>query len=478
MIGEEQYHQVYEEYITSKEETEAPIYNMILEMEAIELHRLAKQIENKGGLVLDASTDEITCMFADDVIPFELEENPDKPDKPNLKGFYYDAAKMHPKYKLDTTKEGERLKVEKLPGWARRDTYEHKETVWNIQGDVEDNDFTPLIEMVLDSEKSCHIDGMAGTGKSTFVMKLKEEMNKRGKTHMTLAPTNKACRIVDGRTIHSFVASCCTRKALDEVAVDYVFVDEISMVPEMFYKFFLTMKRMKSNIRFIIAGDMGQLEPVNDRVKNCNYKNSTALNELCEGNRVQLEKWRRGTNDGLYEACKNPGQVKESQFKQEWTTRHIAFTHKTRMWVNERMMEKAYDKARKNKSTVAELEALEYDGHSQKVKLCAGTPIIARVNEKDLGLFNNESYVIKQIKSKSEMIQIQEEDGDRKLEIPFKDFQRLFYPAYCITVHASQGSTFNHKYTIHEWSRFSARMKYVALSRSTLFENICTWRSF
>ena len=41
-IGGQDYYQVYEEYITKKEETEAPIYNMILELEAIELHRLAK----------------------------------------------------------------------------------------------------------------------------------------------------------------------------------------------------------------------------------------------------------------------------------------------------------------------------------------------------------------------------------------------------------------------------------------------------
>jgi len=427
-IGDEYYQQVYEEYITSKEETEAPIYNMILDMEAIELHRLAKLIEGKGGLVLDASTDEITCMFPKDVIPFQLEENPDKPEKPNLKGFYYDAAKKHPKYKLDATKEGERLKVEKLPGWARKDTYEHKATVWDIHGDVEDNDFTPLVEMVLDGEESCHIDGMAGTGKSTFVMKLKEEIHKRGKTHMTLAPTNKACRIVDGKTIHSFVAACCTRKALNDVCVDYVFVDEISMVPEMFYKFFLTMKRMKPSIKFIIAGDFRQLLPVKDRVKDCDYKNSTALNELCDGNRLQLSKCRR-SDDTLHNMCKNVGRVKESDFNNEWTTRHLAFTHKTKMWVNERMMDKAAEKARKNKSAVVEFDALAYDGHSQKVKLCAETPIIARVNDKGLELFKNEQYVIKQIKSKSQTIQIQEEDGDRKLDIEFKDFQRVFYPA-------------------------------------------------
>jgi ATP-dependent exoDNAse (exonuclease V) alpha subunit len=175
--------------------------------------------------------------------------------------------------------------------------------------------------------------------------------------------------------------------------------------------------------------------------------------------------------------CLNVKNVKQDEFQQEWTTRHLAFTHKTRMWINDRMMNKAEEKARRNKSTVLQLKALDYEGHSQDVKLCAGTPIIARINMKDLELFNNEQYIIKQIKPKTEIVQVQIEDGEHKLDIPFKDFQRLFYPAYCITVHSSQGSTFNDKYTIHEWNRFDNRMKYVALSRSTKLENICMWKS-
>ena len=60
------------------------------------------------------------------------------------------------------------------------------------------------------------------------------------------------------------------------------------------------------------------------------------------------------------------------------------------------------------------------------------------------------------------------------LDIPFNLFQRLFYVAYCITIHKSQGTTFDFPYTIHEWShkRFDARLKYVALSRATNLENI------
>ena len=35
--------------------------------------------------------------------------------------------------------------------------------------------------------------------------------------------------------------------------------------------------------------------------------------------------------------------------------------------------------------------------------------------------------------------------------IEISDIAKYFYPAYCITVHRSQGTTFDHPYTIFEW---------------------------
>jgi ATP-dependent exoDNAse (exonuclease V) alpha subunit len=56
---------------------------------------------------------------------------------------------------------------------------------------------------------------------------------------------------------------------------------------------------------------------------------------------------------------------------------------------------------------------------------------------------------------------------NKTIEINSKDFQFLFYVAYCITIHKSQGSTFDFAYTIHEWHKLDKTLKYVALSRAT-----------
>ena len=101
-------------------------------------------------------------------------------------------------------------------------------------------------------------------------------------------------------------------------------------------------------------------------------------------------------------------------------------------------------------------------------------PIIARINAKDYDIYNNETFTIKKIDFDSQIIFITDDvQIDRPpLEIPFKEFQRLFYVAFCITVCRSQGSTYNHDYTLHEFERYDNRMEYVALSRATDIKHI------
>jgi ATP-dependent exoDNAse (exonuclease V) alpha subunit len=136
------------------------------------------------------------------------------------------------------------------------------------------------------------------------------------------------------------------------------------------------------------------------------------------------------------------------------------------------MMEEVYKLKKKSNSKLVplELKGLEFDQNSQDVILIAGTPIIARKNNKKEDICNNETFNIKEVQHKTKKVII--EDGERRLEIDFDNFQELFHPAFCITVHKSQGTTFNHPHTIHEWSKLDSRLKYVALTRSTKLEDL------
>ena len=256
-IDNVRYYHVYEKYESKCEETETPIYNMVIELEIINLYELYKEINNKGGTILDVNTDCCVCTFKDNKIPFELD------DTGNIKGYYHDKEEQVYKYRLE--EKSDRLKCQMLPKWQRTQKYEYKQAEWNITNDCIDNDFKPLVKQILDSKKSINIDGRAGVGKSFFIKNLHQEMDERKLKYVSLAPTNKACRVIDGITICKFIASFKMKSFIDG-KYDYIFIDEISMVQEIYYKFFIYLKRANPKIKFIIAGDFEQLMPVKDRV--------------------------------------------------------------------------------------------------------------------------------------------------------------------------------------------------------------------
>ena len=99
-----------------------------------------------------------------------------------------------------------------------------------------------------------------------------------------------------------------------------------------FINFFLVLKRLNPDIKFIISGDYQQLLPVNDRVGDCNYENSSALNELVDGNRLQLTNCRR-SDRLIFDMLdpKNIMKLQKEQFGSDTDTElHLSFTNKTR----------------------------------------------------------------------------------------------------------------------------------------------------
>ena len=284
-------------------------------------------------------------------------------------------------------------------------------------------------------------------------------MTTLGIKYISLAPTNKACRIIEGITCHKFVASN-TASSIRDMKIEYIFIDEISMMSEAFYKYFLLVKSIKPNIKFIVSGDFSQLLPVCDRLENSNYKDSLALYELVDGNRLQLSKCRR-SDDKLYKMLlpDNINNLKKEDFTSKPSNINICFTNKKRIQINNSKMLEAVKKSKMKSSDILKFDKLEYDDNSQFVQLVAGMPIIARKNTKELNICNNDTYHIHQIKHKSKTIIIKDDFSDDKITIGFNQFQHMFYLAYCITTHKSQGMTISQSYAIHEFERFDERMK-------------------
>jgi len=259
-IGESTYYQVYDRFFTNREETEAPIYNQILEQEAIEVHKLKIILESKGGVILDVNTDCLSCVFPTNESPFKLVNDT------YIDGYFDDDQQKKFKYRKED-KEG-RLQVERMKMHQRTDQFYFHHKKFNVLPDSDD--FKSLVDTILNSKKSFHIDGRAGCGKTTLIKMIQKELSSKAILYKTLAPTNKACRLINGETMHRFSAKATGKYIRETLKLySYIFIDEVSMMSEMFYKFFIVLKRMLPHIKFIIAGDFAQLLPVKDRVEDC-----------------------------------------------------------------------------------------------------------------------------------------------------------------------------------------------------------------
>ena len=458
-INNIKYYHTFEKSYSTNLETQTPVYNQILQQEQIELHKLGKLIESNGGIILDYNTDAINCVFEDNKFPFELVE------EIQLNNHYWDKNNEVYKYKIEYNKD--RLKTSRMQQTLRTDIYKDiKYYNWRLTNDVEDNNFKPLVDKIINSNQSCFITGPGGSGKTTLLKQLQDELTQQDKRYITLCPTNLAALIANGITIHKFSSKLKKQACIKNLDLDYIFIDEVSMLAEVFYKFLMMIKNIKKDIKFIISGDFCQLKPVNDRIPyNTDYANSPCLFELADYNKVQLTKCRRA-DDTLYNLIKfdNIPNLKPSDFNE--TNKYIndiniCFTNDKRKEINYIKMHQLHVKNRYR--TGLKLDALTYDERSQDVILDKGVPIISKVNNEEMGLINKQRFKI--IKLDVFNITIEDDIGNKK-EININDFQKFFLVAYGCTAHSSQGMSISEPYTIHEFGKMDQRLKYVSLSRS------------
>lgn len=72
--------------------------------------------------------------------------------------------------------------------------------------DLQNAEQQKAFELVANTNTSLFITGKAGTGKTTFIKRILEEIDKK---FLVLAPTGIAAIAVGGQTMHSFLAFLC-----------------------------------------------------------------------------------------------------------------------------------------------------------------------------------------------------------------------------------------------------------------------------
>lgn len=148
----------------------------------------------------------------------------------------------------------------------------------NIQIDPQNHEQHLAYELIANTNSSFFLTGRAGTGKTTFLHNVQKLVDKQ---FITLAPTGVAAILAGGDTIHSFFGlpmEVCTpgtcgkmndAKIITLLHADTIIIDEVSMVRcDVMDAIDYTMRKaLRNNVPFggkqmIFVGDMFQLPPV------------------------------------------------------------------------------------------------------------------------------------------------------------------------------------------------------------------------
>lgn len=204
-----------------KLELHYPIHAQILDCEALELHKLMTYINNNGGVATQVKTDCVNYIANE---PIDLSQ------------FYWDKNKTVQKYRTEKAKP------------ILRETNIDNTEEFKIQP-MEYEDILcgdkSLVDTIINSNQGLLLLGMAGCGKTYLTNQIIKKLEEMDKRIIKLATTNKASLYIKGMTLDKFSHSIFNgSKQLNKFnSVDFIVVDEVSMMKEVFYQVLLSIKK-------------------------------------------------------------------------------------------------------------------------------------------------------------------------------------------------------------------------------------------
>lgn len=360
----------------------------------------------------------------------------------------------------------------------------------------EERTFTPGQAEAMDallSGRNVFLSGNAGTGKSYVLNAFIEELEEREVPYLAMAPTGIAAQnLHNGTTIHRTLQvgfgvldphdenkKTLTRKVLNKAEV--IIIDEVSMCRidlfERVMNMVLAAKRVSGRKQVVLVGDFFQLPPV----------------VTDDDRKVLMQLWP-GNDDGY--AFKSP-LWKGMGFEPHVLTEVVRQSDPE--FIGQLNRARIGDRdciAYFNERSISDRKRAPEDD----LWLCA-TNRMASANMPDHGLANGSLGTISEVGADSVVVEF--DDCEYPVEVTEKEWKVLkssvrdfigddgnpaqelvtdtvgsftqipLRLAFAITIHKSQGQTFEHC-AVHS-KVFGAGMLYVALSRCTTFDGLTVW---
>jgi len=435
----------------------------IVQNARLSVYQTAKRLEHtSGGKLVQIKTDSFTIADGNhDVLTSFVRWRPD-----TIGG-----------YKIDKFASGHTSrKVQKSP-YARQVA---EPTIYNMPSpDLPDiNALADLVEKV----KRISIEGFAGTGKTTLLKLLVEELKRRGHEVQTASYQNNVAEKFDGKSIHKTYSVNIEgeRSKHNRVGKQAVVIDEQSMIPRHLWEI---IEETKHDI-LVSCGDFDQLPPVNEQTD----RSHTDIYRLVFPTVVRLSQVHRTSDPELMkiiEECRrgNTSNVTVST-SAPLTTINVCDTNRKRREINDMVIAGLNLPATHHFTNVKRGEK-----YKQPYSLTVGMPLIRLSNEesnvaiKNLpepvkAMANASKWLVKSVENDtvtlSRLIDFEETSATVSFDLSDKWFAHVFTPAYAVTLYKAQGDTFRRAFTIWEWTRIKRdrRYAYVAMSRATRLNDI------
>jgi len=390
--------------------------------------------------------------------------------------------------------------------------------------DTENKQQVMAFELIANTNSSFFLTGRAGTGKTTFLRKVQQMVDKQ---FITLAPTGVAAILAGGDTIHSFFGlpmDVCTpgtmgkmseARILTLIHTDTIIIDEVSMVRcDIIDAIDYTMRKtLRSSLPFggkqmIFVGDMFQLPPVLKKGVESDLMHDLYHADDCFFYKADAIKRMRMVKIEFQKVYR---QEDETFLKILESIRLNKTTPEILMRLNERVCQPTKEDGMVitlasrnctadsvNQKCLAEIEAEEYTYEGtvtgkfeekrfpvdMTLKLKVGAQVMFTRNDQHKRWVNGTigtvtklakdeiqvttggaAYVVPNCSWESYSYEYDKEERKMKKELMGTFTQYPLRLAWAITVHKSQGMTFDKLYLDLSRGMFAAGQLYVALSR-------------